>query len=109
MVKKRGRGRPRKVLTVTEPATETQTSADDARESLEAVISSYKKKSVEIGLHDDDIKSLTSAVDSLIRLSKEERAMAEQYHNKTDEELLKLVKKAVKVLKEKNSKKVTVI
>ena len=102
MEEKRKRGRPRKVLIPTDSAKEVQTSADDARESLEVVIASYKKKSLESGLHDDDIKSLTSAVDALIKLSKEERAVAEQYHKLSDKELLKLAKKAAKVLKEKS-------
>jgi len=101
MVAKKKRGRPKKVLTLTDPSEKLDTSVDDARVSLEAVIASYRKKSTEQGLHEDDVKSLTSAIDSLIKLGKEERDIGKQYQKLSDDELLKLAKKAARVLKQK--------
>lgn len=100
---KRKRGRPKKIKIPTEPTSAIKPSSEDARESLEEIIAYFRKKVSERGLIDDEIKSLTTVVDSLIKLGKEERVIAEKYRKLSDNDIIKLAKKAARKLKKKDT------
>ena len=88
----------------TETKVEVVSRPDDSRMVLEQTIAHLRQKSEREKLTDNEVKSLTAAIDTLIKLGREEREIADPIKNLSDDELLKLAKKAMKVLKKTNKK-----
>lgn len=70
-----------------------------AQEALDMIIRTLRAKAVTSPLDDDEVKSLSQAVDSLLKIKRDERELAEKYRNMSDDELIKEAKKAARVLK----------
>ena len=75
------------------PATEI------AKGALEDIITTLRHKAASSELDKDEVKSLSHAVESLLKLYKEDREEQDKYRDLSDTELLKLARKAAKVLK----------
>jgi len=72
-----------------------------SKDVLEKTLSSLQARANSGTLDFDEVRSLCSTVEALIKLSKEERENAEQYSKLSDEELIKKAQEAIELLNKK--------
>lgn len=89
------------VSNVVQTVSSTQSIMDDAKDTLAKEIYSFKAKSFTKGLDMKEARVFTQLIESLIKLSKEEResTKAEDLSQKSDEELLKEIKELMGAVK----------